>query len=151
MGTLSTGTVIGPQRASQGPGLAKGWRMERYRAITDLIPVLEEERAKGLYDIFEKGWRVGTSTGSRLIEEICKASEAEPDAPWRRYDKYVKQFQAKYGRVEEAPIERLGKNSILAILVFLWRRDHFDNGSMDEDIASGFAIRVLRRLKELDR
>ena len=85
-----------------------------------------------------------------LIDEICNASDAEPDAPWHNYYKYAEKLQRKSGSVEGAPIERLGINTVLAILVFLWRRDHFDNGAIQEDIATGFAARVLKRLKKLD-
>ena len=55
-----------------------------------------------------------------------------------------------FGSLGKASIEQFSENDIMANLVFCWRKDYWNNGSILDDLESGFAIRLLKRLKELD-
>ena len=125
--------------------------MAKYKALIDLIPLLEAEREQGLYSERDGyGYAVHAESSHRLIEEIVRAFQNANEPVWGDYRRYIDPMMRKYGSREKAPVEEFGENNIMANLVFCWRRDYWNNGSILDDLESGFAIRLLKRLKELD-
>ena len=126
--------------------------MAKYKALTDLLPVFEEDYALGdLVDESDFRWTDYSGVVYRFIEQIHETICEHADFLRVLYRDVVDglKYQNRCDPLE-LPVSELHEYEILAILIFCQRGEHFSNGFLVEPLESGFIINCLRALRMLD-
>lgn len=116
--------------------------MDKYSALIQLIP-----EVKSLMENSDSD----TQTISQILHEIFEYSQSHLEE--KLLSTYREQFKNlgldHYKNRNDIPVETLDGHTIMVLLTFLFRQDHFCNGTFETYIKSGLILRCLDRLQKI--
>lgn len=125
--------------------------------LTAYIPQLDDPefvRWIGFYgddeERFRAGWDRYSGTVWSLLDEIDPYVEAHPEENLIRYNEILERAHVWGSDAWSADVSSLDATTTMALLVAVYRDDHFCNGAFIGHIKDGCVRHCLGRLQELD-
>lgn len=86
----------------------------------------------------------------QFVHEAYKMTEEYPEI--NDYFSYLSQHGINFpmSSFKDIDVDHLDGTTVLALILFTLRADHFDNGALNTYIQDGTIDRLLKRLKDID-
>ncbi len=132
-----------------------------FRKLTVFLPRLRRgpymrkpgEGEQGYVERYGKNFMLYTDAVERLRDAVNRFCEEHPELGSCYYQDTLKAagIGEPFGTARRGDLGGYDEKTVFALLLFLFRADHFTRGALRDELEHGSVQRLLRQLRRLDR